>query len=796
MTVGINQELSPIKFCFFIKPEVESLTRASQVANSFWGGRNSPIFPLYEKFDRRFRIIFNANESEEKFYQNLLKNFNPDIIVLEDGLNLDFATKVAGDRIIIPLRDLEASLLKLENEYGLTILEILHELVTGMFEYKRNDDLHILLAKNDKKDPLISILFNTPTNVLSGVIHESLKRRDFYKATDVELKDLHSFSGAKAFTYTQINLFKLSKQKSFSDYYEFVFIFDPNDFFSLIVLWNLKAAGRFVFALPITGYSKNELDDGLLDFYNDRNENELGPSILRGPNLTPEQLSDASNYLSKVVQSKYSRARITHQQWIPRFGSDGEVAQKDGIMSSVFVKETSYNQIKAEENWLAYPLIKTGFNSVRRTHRKTHKVTSYIKYSDELLLYPSVIEGIGSLDWTRMTDSMSYKEHRISNGGIVKFCRGDESDIHFHIPESGKYLKVFFEKHQLKFSIPAHGELTKQIFKNIGGIYGIASFSSVGAIKVLEELENENVLQVETLVGLIKKYKPSGFGDRPFDFMSILLENNIVELGTQIQCTICHQWAFYPLNEMSPQVVCKNCRSSFKPPQNHPKETFRWSYRGVGPFSRNNRIDGLFCGFLTLSLFEGGVHAMNDGITTFMNFQLEKPGKVIEVDLMIQMRTESFSEDKTDLIFCECKTYKDFEQKDIDRMILLGQAFPNSILVLSTLKDQLNDGEKVLASSLVNHFRKGSGNRPLNPVMVLTSNELLPKRFHSAFDHFGEIHSSIRYNDLLGYLCEKSCEVYLGLKMWSNIKMDEWREYHSKRNLIGSVIHSLLNRER
>ena len=88
MTVGINQELSPIKFCFFIKPEIQSLFRATQLANSFWGGRHSPIFPIIEEFDRNFRVIFGAQETVEQFYQNVLINYNPDIIVIEDGLNL------------------------------------------------------------------------------------------------------------------------------------------------------------------------------------------------------------------------------------------------------------------------------------------------------------------------------------------------------------------------------------------------------------------------------------------------------------------------------------------------------------------------------------------------------------------------------------------------------------------------------------------------------------------------------------------------------------------------------------
>jgi hypothetical protein len=792
MTVGINQELAPIKFCFFIKPEMASLTRAIQVANCLWGGRNSPIFPLLEKFDKSFRAIFSAHESEEDFYKNLLKNFNPDIIILEDGLSEVFASKISGGRLHLSLVELEQSLLKLENRYGLTILEILYEIVMGMFEYKRNDDLHIHLATNENEDPLISILFNTPTKALSQIVGRSLEKRDFAKTTGVTIPDLHMFGTSNCFAYSDINLFKLTKQRSFSDHYEYVFIFRRDDLNSLTILWNLKAAGRQVFAFPISDYSKGELDEGLINFYGDTKEDLLGPAIFGGPYLKQSEFADAFKHIEKTVHSKYPQKRISHQGWIPRFGSDGEIAQKDGVVSSVFTLVTRYDQIKSDEGYVRYDLLNTDFKSTRHTYRKTHKVTSYIKYYDHLLNHPSVIDGIDNLDWVRMSDSISHEDYRISNGGIVRFCEGDRTDMHFRIPETSTYLKTFFKKNGLEFCIPAHGELTKQIFKNIGGTYGIGRFSSTGSVKVLEALENENILTYEHLVGLIKQHKPLNFEKRPFDFISVLLENSIIELGAQTQCTVCYQRSFYPIPELSHQLICKSCRSSFSPPQSNPKETFKWHYRGIGPFSKSNKIDGLLSGFLTLNLFEHGIYAANDGITCFMNFQLLEGNSSKEVDLILQLRNDNFSEDKTDLIFCECKTYRNFVQDDIDRMKFLGEKFPGAILVLSTLNERLTPEETNLAKELVNHFRKGYGQRPLNPVFVLTANELLPKNYYNAFKHFGEIHTYIRHNDYLGYLCEKSCNLYLGMQMWSDLKSEEWIAEQNKRKHIGHIMHKLI----
>ena len=80
------------------------------------------------------------------------------------------------------------------------------------------------------------------------------------------------------------------------------------------------------------------------------------------------------------------------------------------------------------------------------------------------------------------------------------------------------------------------------------------------------------------------------------------------------------------------------------------------------------------------------------------------------------------------LIFAECKTFNDFQKKDVDRMKDLGKSFPGSVLVFAKLGESLDDDEKMILRPLVNRSRKSRKNdRPFNPVLILTGTELFWK---------------------------------------------------------------------
>lgn len=102
-----------------------------------------------------------------------------------------------------------------------------------------------------------------------------------------------------------------------------------------------------------------------------------------------------------------------------------------------------------------------------------------------------------------------------------------------------------------------------------------------------------------------------------------------------------------------------------------------------------------------------------------------------EVDLGVFFTKYKKSFDPIDMFLCEYKTEIDFTNKDIEKMQKPGQLFPGAILTFATLKPELSNNEKQIIRRLVNYFRKGINDRPVNPVLILTGNELLPKSAYS-----------------------------------------------------------------
>ncbi|KAA6318673.1 hypothetical protein EZS27_031351 [termite gut metagenome] len=170
-------------------------------------------------------------------------------------------------------------------------------------------------------------------------------------------------------------------------------------------------------------------------------------------------------------------------------------------------------------------------------------------------------------------------------------------------------------------------------------------------------------------------------------------------------------------------------------------------------------------------------------MSALIGFELIKNKNIKEVDLAVMLQEKHKDNVPPDLIFCECKTYKNFTSGDANRMIELGTEFPNSILTFATLNDELSEDEETEILRVVNHFRTGVGHRPANPILILTAKELLPD---DLWDHFSEYKQESkpyhRYNDWIGNLCEFSVKKHLNVKTWGEIQSEQWEEAMKKRN--------------
>ena len=139
-------------------------------------------------------------------------------------------------------------------------------------------------------------------------------------------------------------------------------------------------------------------------------------------------------------------------------------------------------------------------------------------------------------------------------------------------------------------------------------------------------------------------------------------------------------------------------------------------------------------------------------MTPVMSFKAESPdGKTVEVDFAAFWQGGP-SERKVKLLLGECKTYGKFEDKDFKRMRYFSKAFPNPVLVFSTLRESLEDGERKKIARLASTV----------PVMVLTARELC--LYSGADDPKGsQDNRSLDYGSSLADICRITQISYVGL---------------------------------
>ena len=109
-------------------------------------------------------------------------------------------------------------------------------------------------------------------------------------------------------------------------------------------------------------------------------------------------------------------------------------------------------------------------------------------------------------------------------------------------------------------------------------------------------------------------------------------------------------------------MTCANCRNNFTLPMHKPNE-IKWAYRGIGPFSKNNKVGGIMAVFLTLNLFSREFADISGNLSALFGFELLKKENVKEVDLTVMLHQKHKDSIPPDLVFCECKTFKNFTSK-------------------------------------------------------------------------------------------------------------------------------------
>ncbi|KKL91041.1 hypothetical protein LCGC14_1898640, partial [marine sediment metagenome] len=308
------------------------------------------------------------------------------------------------------------------------------------------------------------------------------------------------------------------------------------------------------------------------------------------------------------------------------------------------------------------------------------------------------------------------KDWRIGRNGLVKLVRSDFVD-HWSIPLAQNIFFAWLKDIGWKPKLSTPGIIAKQIYNQLEG--RVEFLANEKLLELFEHMNNGPQGERERSVAEIK----SRLKKLPH-LHDYLIDRDIFKIGIKIKCPNCLRNSWYSADEISQKIKCPRCLNEFSSIGHIDKG--KWCYRTTGPFSIPGYADGGFSVLLALNFF--GEHRMHDlRITPTFSFNAtDSRGNDLEADFGAFWQESSSRSVADGVMFGECKTFGLFEKRDIQRMTSIAKQFPGAMLVFCTLKKKLDKSEIKLLTKITKAGRKYWKNeRPINPVLILTGNEIL-----------------------------------------------------------------------
>ena len=825
----VSVRLRPIKLAFLVSPnDKDSLLQAIEINTFLWGGIYNPIIPTYEQIPRNWEYSLSEYTSAQSMLLGYLDNFDPDYVV-PMGKCVDYVLDI-GHREIID--DVSTILDPVDEHgtpnYGIGIFEVLRYFIEQEFKFERRHPLEICVPHlGDHYRFFLSGVFGKLPEKLEKIFWEN-----YGEALDATQSDIHSsnyaeFLGPMKLFFTHVTSLYLEPK---GHRRKCIFLMDATKGLDIMDYWNLRAIGRNVIPVPKQFLRSDETKRLTFDFIkSDFLPSYSTPEVFH--NTTPKSRSIPENehQLFRDTLATFSFGAIYEKRgvqptvWYPRMwdeqARDSDDAQCCDLEAGSTQHDVLINQDIVQFKALA-PEFMNPFTGPSES-RFANEID--LRLDDDKELFAEVIpEGSSELATTMR---VVVSDWRFSRKGLVYLAKYSGATVSFSLPHAEAIVSRWMKLCGWTVKLSTAGRVAKQMIRQLGGKSRIEILAQEGIIRLLAEMSSSSVVvnnlykEIVNLQVLLKQHNlrnandevkafvknlkeiefQLGGGEKSMSEESVrskierianqteysgtargilqrLIDAKVIQLGLNLQCPECAQFSWYSVNDADYEVQCPRCPGQFSFPA--ASSEVKWAYRTSGLFGSANQAHGAYTVLLMLRFFS----ELLDGATTPLMSFTARIGKTneIEADLALFFQASKFGDFKTELIFGECKTFKGFQENDIDRMGKLGDAFPGAVLVFATLNDSLNDKEKTILRPLVNRCREyWKNDRPVNPVLILTGIELfaeadLSETWEKAGGLRAEFARSDKPTNLLG-LCDVTQQVYLDMT-----PSDQWLEEQAK----------------
>jgi hypothetical protein len=197
--------------------------------------------------------------------------------------------------------------------------------------------------------------------------------------------------------------------------------------------------------------------------------------------------------------------------------------------------------------------------------------------------------------------------------------------------------------------------------------------------------------------------------------LDYLTGHHVLRAGLLLRCPRCQQTNFAPPDELADVMRCERCLERFAFPHAQPPR--QWAYRPVGPFAVERYAAGAYSTLLALRALIG----LGEFAATWApSIAIDGLG---ELDFAIWRRRRLMMahRDSPELVLGEAKSFDQFADRDVERLLRIRQRFGQGWLCFATLRDELAPDERGRLRQARQDLPSGGLAAPL---IVLTASEL------------------------------------------------------------------------
>jgi len=796
--ISVNVRLRPIRFGFMVRPEdASNLRKIFRVNTCLWGGLYNPIIPFFRRVPAWWERNGYRFDNATQIINGYLDYFEPDFIV-EAEQGIANRSGIDHERILLLSDILPRTGQRDERGHGQTVLDLYRDLYRKEFQFVRRHNHKIVdvRAADRTFDDFASCVFGRfPNQHDLKYFYTSFK--DAFDPDQISLDGTTLKKLYQSGSYSALRIGHDGIDVDYNDHSEpTLFILDAKEPKDWLDFWNYRAVHRSGVAIPVQWLP--ELSDFCKTFLT-KNYRPL-PGNPNGVMIHPISMFSRSIHEEeiKALHAKYLRidkqGANAIQTWYPPIWRQVPEIMVRRTRPILTATSKRFNvAVDIEKPRIRFESLHPDFAESFGCENRWANVIRLEDWSSKsriATVFPSDfrVQAVPRF-------SLGGEFLVSSNEGLVNFPRYKETSHHWNLIEGREAIELWLKRDKIICALSGSGRATQQIIQTLGGFWGVQCLSHKSIIELLNGMANSPITRSAHQKEFENKINNAIKGDIwRHKVFETLVERNAVELGQELKCSKCGSWGWHALNQLNVVMNCHLCLRPFDFPLTKPTDSqhAKWAYRVIGPFALPKYADGGYSAALAIRFFANAIGISMDTKTTWSPGQeLTLPdSKKVEVDFLLwYQRKHMFGTDHpTQIVFGEAKSFgKDgFKEDDVQRMKLLAECYPGSILVFATMKgsSDLSKDEIKRIRKLAEWGREYDKERRETraPVILLTGTELFtPHHLEQVWKEKGGNHAKLvepayMRLDNLKTLADCTQQLYLNMPSYSAWRDEKWKK--------------------